>query len=227
MVLGMGTEIMKRRTIQQARAREKRILEGIAEIGPFLQDEDWRILGYEQLEDWVRDKLTPVLRELDASLGAEIRNPIILQIDADQQSKPPAQRLSKREMGELVGADRRTVTKVLQDQDKVHDVHHVDLDTTSDLEKETIIDAEIIEDPDLGKNLYQKVQEYKRQNPMPAAQDTAEDAAKWIPALIEGINADLDMIADWQEIGGDLTKEQLQEELNILKNKIARIEEKL
>jgi hypothetical protein len=97
----------------------------------------------------------------------------------------------------------------------------------SDQQEEIIVDAEIIEDSDLGKNLYQKVQKLNRQNPMPAVQDTAEDAAKWIPALMEAVNADMDAVADWQEIGRELTKDMLREELTILRNKITKIEETL
>jgi hypothetical protein len=213
------TDLIKKRTIQQARAREKRILEGVAEIGPFLEDKDWKVLGFESFGAWADARLFPVLNSLNAVIKRELQPSVHKALNDEG--------MSLRRIAARTGASKDTVSRDLEKlkvEPTVSDETVNDLDTTSD---QDIVDAELVEDPDLGNNLYEKVQEYKKRNPTEPAQDTPEMAARWIPALIEAINSDLDNIADWQEISDDQTRKQLREELDILRDKIARIEEKL
>ena len=217
-------EVRKRRTVQQARAREKRILEGISEIGPFIQDHDWEVLGYESFTLWADEKFFPVLNALDAAVKREIQPSVHKALDEDG--------LSLRKIAARTGASKSTVANDLNNdklkvEPTVQNWTDPDLGTTSDQDKETIVDAEIIEESLAGKNLFDLVQKQNRENPGHQPQDTAEDAAKWIPALMEAINADLDAVADWQEISDEYTNKLLREELDILRDKITRIEAKL
>lgn len=220
----MEKEIVKRRTVQQARARLKRIkgsISGLGEIQEFIEDEDWRILGYSSYLECFDVEFAPLLEVLGVKFkNAEVRTSIHQALRAPDES---GRQLTTREIAKRTGSSPQTVMRDTM-IDPVPSGTELILPEASDLD---IVDAEIVEESLAGKNLLDLVQRQNRENPGHQPQDTAEDAAKWIPALMESINADLDAVADWQEIGKDFTSKTLREELDILRDKISRIEAKL
>lgn len=165
------SDLVPARTVRQAKAREKRILDGVAEIQPFIQDRDWELLGYQSFVEWSDARLFPMLDALDATVKRELQPELHRAL---REPDPVTKRqLTPHEIAGRTGASERTVQYHLQDPVPAK-LRKDDLDGA-------VLDAEIV-DETRPVDLEAASAAFKaRQEPANPAEEGENPFADWGP----------------------------------------------
>lgn len=124
--------------VERAKAREMAMVANLGKFGDeyrwFVANEVWSVLGYSTFVEWWTERITPLVVDLGLRPGPEVAQLAVETIRKEQETLPPAQRLSSRAIAAKVGTSewkvrarqdprtRRTAAVTdLEDDSKVYD----------------------------------------------------------------------------------------------------------
>lgn len=125
--------VVPHHTADEARQHESAFLENLAGAQDhyewIVERRAWTDLGFDTFAGWWEGRIQPVMRALSMRPTREIAAKVIEQVRTEEAELPPAQRHTQKQLGEMVGLDRRTASgwKPPQDRPQVQDAHRPDL----------------------------------------------------------------------------------------------------